>query len=308
MTKALHLAIFSIVFLLIKLEVFSQNDTTYYSSSNKVLPDAKNATYYELNNGEGRAGYIEQFYPTGELYGFANYQFNKLNGPYRRYFKNGVEKEKGSYKNNEFKGGRKTYYQNGQEKVYFKHQSKGDMTEVTIVSAFDSLGNQQVDGGNGFYRVLNESDILESGEVKNGLKVGEWKAQKDERLFYREEYKKGKLKKGTSFDSEGREYQYEEIVSQATYPGGFEKWNKYLRENLRYPENALKNNIEGFVYLSFKVTKSGEINEIQVTQTPSIELGKEGVRVLQASPNWIPGKLRGKAISSLMKVRLIFRQ
>ena len=75
MTKALHLAIFSIVFLLIKLEVFSQNDTTYYSSSNKVLPDAKNATYYELNNGEGRAGYIEQFYLTGELYGFANYQY-----------------------------------------------------------------------------------------------------------------------------------------------------------------------------------------------------------------------------------------
>ena len=305
MLRSMFMVLLPISFLCVN--SFAQTDTTFYSSSNKVLPDAKNATYYELNNGEGRVGYIEQFYPTGELYGFANYQFNKLNGPYRRYFKNGVEKEKGSYKNNEFKGGRKTYYQNGQEKVYFKHQSRGDMTEVSIVKAFDSLGNQQVDEGNGFYSVLNGSEILLSGEVKNGLKVGEWKAEKDGRLLYREEYKKGKLKKGISFDSDGKEYQYEEIVSQATYPGGFEKWNKYLRENLTYPRDAARKQIQGKVTLSFNVTKHGQIEEILVVESPNTQLTEEAIRVLQNSETWIPAKQRGQPKKSSMGLNIYFK-
>uniref|UniRef100_UPI0040477DFA energy transducer TonB n=1 Tax=Roseivirga sp. TaxID=1964215 RepID=UPI0040477DFA len=46
----------------------------------------------------------------------------------------------------------------------------------------------------------------------------------------------------------------------ASFPGGMQALSNYLKENLKYPKNAQRMGLEGYVFLSFVINKKGEIN------------------------------------------------
>lgn len=47
-----------------------------------------------------------------------------------------------------------------------------------------------------------------------------------------------------------------------TFPDGEKAMFKYLRDTIRYPDIAKKNNIQGTVYLGFTIQKEGQITDI----------------------------------------------
>ncbi|SEC33140.1 TonB family C-terminal domain-containing protein [Tenacibaculum sp. MAR_2009_124] len=73
---------------------------------------------------------------------------------------------------------------------------------------------------------------------------------------------------------------------------------KHLIDNIIYPEKALKKRIEGDVWVSFIITKSGEIKNIIATGPENSEmLKKEAIRVISILPSFIPGKQNNQNVN-----------
>jgi protein TonB len=74
---------------------------------------------------------------------------------------------------------------------------------------------------------------------------------------------------------------------------GFRTW---IASNLRYPEIAAENGISGKVYVQFAVNSAGKVVDAVVVRGVDPALDKEAVRVVMSSPQWAPGKQRGKSV------------
>lgn len=102
-----------------------------------------------------------------------------------------------------------------------------------------------------------------------------------------------------------------------------EKFRKYIADHLVYPQEARDNKIQGRLFVQFVVTKDGEIKNAKVirfvnlfdgsvsdveTLSDGYEfLAAEAIRVIESSPNWIPGTYDGKVSDSEMVVPIAFQ-
>jgi TonB family protein len=81
---------------------------------------------------------------------------------------------------------------------------------------------------------------------------------------------------------------------------------EYLQTNVRYPEEAEKQNLEGRVILTFVVGKDGSIRNAKVVKSVDPLLDAEALRVINAMPNWTPGRQNGKPVAVKYTVPLSF--
>ena len=102
---------------------------------------------------------------------------------------------------------------------------------------------------------------------------------------------------------------YDIVDEPADFPGGVVALKKYMAENLRYPQMAVENELQGKCYLQFIVTETGEITNIKVKKgVPNCpECDKEAIRLVKSMPKWIPGKKKGKAVDSTFTLPGTFR-
>lgn len=80
------------------------------------------------------------------------------------------------------------------------------------------------------------------------------------------------------------------------FPGGMEALNAYLRNNIRYPQEAQKAGIQGRVIIQFIVSKDGSITDAEVVESVDPQLDAEGLRFIKNMPRWKPGIRKGQAI------------
>ncbi|MBD9167768.1 MAG: M56 family peptidase [Parabacteroides johnsonii] len=91
------------------------------------------------------------------------------------------------------------------------------------------------------------------------------------------------------------------------FPGGQGALLKFLKTNVKYPESAMKEGIEGRVSCSFVVGKDGVISDAEVIRGVSPALDEEALRVVNSMPVWSPGKQRGEAVNVKYTVPVTFR-
>lgn len=98
------------------------------------------------------------------------------------------------------------------------------------------------------------------------------------------------------------------VVEEKALPkGGMQGWAEYLRDNLRYPEEARRLGIEGKVYTQFVVGKDGSISNIEVFKGIGAPCDKEAIQVVKNAPTpWTPGTKNGKPVKVRMVVPIIF--
>ncbi len=90
------------------------------------------------------------------------------------------------------------------------------------------------------------------------------------------------------------------------FPGGMNKLDKYLRQNLHYPEAARKARVEGRVFIRFIVNEQGAIEEVSALKSLDPDLDAEAVRLVQSMPAWVPGKVNGKAVACWYNLPITF--
>ena len=96
-----------------------------------------------------------------------------------------------------------------------------------------------------------------------------------------------------------------EVMPQ--YPGGQIAMMKYIMENMKYPEQAMKKGIQGRVAVSFIVEKDGSISDVKPIHSVHTLLDKEAVRVVKSMPKWSPGKQNGKPVRVQLIVPIMFK-
>lgn len=108
-------------------------------------------------------------------------------------------------------------------------------------------------------------------------------------------------------DSTAKEEVFMVAEQMPEFPGGMKELLKFLQNNLKYPENAMKNNVQGRVIVQFVVEKDGTLTEFKVARSVDPDLDAEALRVLQTMPKWKPGMQRGKIVRVKFTVPVSFK-
>lgn len=71
---------------------------------------------------------------------------------------------------------------------------------------------------------------------------------------------------------------------------------KFIYDNIRYPNMARENGVEGTVVAQFVVDTDGKIVDLKIVRDIGGQCGEEVLRIVKMMPDWIPGKQRGRAV------------
>lgn len=80
------------------------------------------------------------------------------------------------------------------------------------------------------------------------------------------------------------------------FEGGMAAWAKYIRKNLRYPEAAQDQGIQGRVSVSFVVEKDGSISDVTILKGIGGGCDEEAMRVIKKSPKWRAGQQQNNKV------------
>lgn len=89
--------------------------------------------------------------------------------------------------------------------------------------------------------------------------------------------------------------------------GDLNTFRNWVQSNVKFPQIALENGIQGKVTLAFVIEKDGRLTSIKVLQTPDRSLSEEAIRVLSKSPKWSPGKQRNQPVRVSYTLPVEFR-
>jgi TonB family protein len=90
---------------------------------------------------------------------------------------------------------------------------------------------------------------------------------------------------------------YVKVDKMPEFPGGQVALVKYLSKNIKYPSKYKKDKVNGRVFVSFVVDKTGKVGHAKVVKSLNEECDKEAIRVISMMPNWIPGEKDGSKVN-----------
>lgn len=98
------------------------------------------------------------------------------------------------------------------------------------------------------------------------------------------------------------------IVEDKPEPkGGVKAFYQYVAENVRYPNKAREDKIQGRVFVQFVVNSKGQITDVETVKGIGGGCDEEAVRIVSGAPDWNPGKQRGKPVSVRMVLPITFK-
>jgi TonB family protein len=86
------------------------------------------------------------------------------------------------------------------------------------------------------------------------------------------------------------------VEEMPQFPGGMDALVQWIAQQMKYPEKAKKDGIQGVVYVGYVVNKAGKVESVEVEGSVNPLLDAEAVRVVSEMPAWTPGTQRGKAV------------
>ena len=94
------------------------------------------------------------------------------------------------------------------------------------------------------------------------------------------------------------------------YTGGDAEMMKYLKDNLKYPDDAKDSGEEGTVFVDFVVDKTGKVKDVVANDAVNDDvnslLKNESVRVVSSMPNWKPARNKGKTVDAAYSLPIKF--
>jgi antitoxin component YwqK of YwqJK toxin-antitoxin module len=219
---------------------------------------------------------------------------NKKDSIWQNWHPNGNLKDSGFVKNNQLIGEWKTWYETGQLKIVCHYK---DQIDPVIQHLLAIQSNQNIGIKNGAYESLYSNGIKESsGFFKDDLMEGEWRWYYESgHLSTIENYKSGKLTSLRCFDSTGKEEgDFCSIAKPATVKRVGD-YREFIKENLTWPEEALKKKIEGIVKVKLSIDKYGKVKELELTSDQTI-LKKAVEELFNTMKEWYPAVSHNRPI------------
>lgn len=93
--------------------------------------------------------------------------------------------------------------------------------------------------------------------------------------------------------------------------GGLPEFRTWVQQNVKYPQIALENGIQGNVVIQFVVGPDGKMTNFKVLQSPDKTLSDATIDVLKKANEmkngWKPGKQRGKPVKVSFTLPVAFK-
>ena len=93
---------------------------------------------------------------------------------------------------------------------------------------------------------------------------------------------------------------------EASFLGGAAAMQRWIAENVIYPQSSIEMNEQGRVYLSFVVEADGSLSNIEIERGVSQDLDKEAKRLIRKMPNWEAGEAKGKKARTRCRLPINF--
>ncbi len=100
---------------------------------------------------------------------------------------------------------------------------------------------------------------------------------------------------------------YSEVEVMPEYPGGEEALRNFIAEQVKYPETAKKEGIEGKVFVSFVINSTGKVEDVKIAKGVAPALDEEAIRVINLLSVWTPAKHKGKNVSIAFTIPIAFK-
>ena len=82
---------------------------------------------------------------------------------------------------------------------------------------------------------------------------------------------------------------------------------RWVNENLKYPQEAVKDSLQGRVTLQFTIEKDGSVTDVHVLRGCAPVLDEEAIRVVSQSPKWTPGYINGEPVRVVFNFPVLFQ-
>jgi hypothetical protein len=191
---------------------------------------------------------------------------NVAQGPYHSWFKDGSQKDSGEYSSGRKNGIWKSWYASGR------------------IESIGAYNNNQHEGEWDWY--------YENGNPST-----------------KETYVKNKITRLECFDENGQPSGDHCGISKMPIPNGnFTNLDRFLQDNIRWTKemsNALSSGT-WTVKLKFTITKTGELKDVEVIESPNELFSKEATRLIQLVPKWSPSVSHNREVDYIMDYSIPF--
>ena len=292
---------------------FAQKSDTvvcYIKNSGKIVSTKDSADFFLVifppdTDVDKKLFIVKEFYPNGKIRLICSSRNNtlkhlKFQGPYIVYFLNGHKREKGMYEKGQPVGYIIEYYPDGR---LYNRQTYTPDHNLLLNECRDSTGKVLAENGNGTWITFLGDSFNENyseGQVKNGMKEGEWRAIIKNTVNFTWVFEKGKLL--AAHPVESLEKIYTSVDTVPAFPGGKNAFSLFLAQHIHYRRNGT----HGAVLVSFVVEKDGSLTNIKVDRGIGDGCDEEAFRTVSLSPRWKPGIQDGKPVRVAYELAGIF--
>jgi protein TonB len=113
---------------------------------------------------------------------------------------------------------------------------------------------------------------------------------------------------GTDKITKDKEGIYNRAEIMPEYPGGQNALGNYINDHLEYTQAAVDDNKSGTVRVSFVVDKNGKVMDVHLMGNQKVGdgLDDQATKVISSMPDWKPGKVKGKNVSTRLQLPITF--
>ena len=100
---------------------------------------------------------------------------------------------------------------------------------------------------------------------------------------------------------------YSVVEEMPQYADGDVALLQFLRDNIKYPEEAEEKGLQGKVVVKLRIEKNGTVSKYEVAQSVTSSLDAEALRVVKLLPGkWKPAKNKGKVVRCYYSLPITF--
>lgn len=229
-------------------------------------------------------------------------------GQFLSYYENGQLKSQLTYENDIPVGRCYFWYENGKKKAECEYDSQRGQDEPTlrINHYWSRIGIHRVVDGKGRFTDEDETSFSE-GELKNGIKEGEWwGTDYSDNFTFVENYRKGRLTTGISTDSLGKKHVYLNTFISAAPKNGYEHFDQYFDAEIeKHPE--IRQYAKGTIDITFKIQSDGKIVDLKTPGEENPRIGEILQDIFMRYGPWYPARSRGIYTNTYVTVPIPIR-
>lgn len=100
--------------------------------------------------------------------------------------------------------------------------------------------------------------------------------------------------------------EFHATTTPPAYSGGISALNKFIKDNLLYPESAEKEGVTGIVTVSYVISRQGSVEDVKVVRGIDQACDNEAIRVTRMINGWQPANQWGRPVETKVLMQVEF--